>query len=74
MSNNKCANCKWTEKNPIHESSLFCIRFPPTPQLIHVNRNNETGAIIGTEQLAIFPIVRLETSCGEFFPKDGMSN
>lgn len=67
MYNGTCNGCKNAVPVIDQEDQFICRRYPPTPFLLNVSRN-ETGLITGTEQLSIYPIMKGSGSCGEFAP------
>lgn len=65
MSSSTCEFCRFAIEHPQAEAQMLCRRFPPTPVLVNISRN-ESGAITGTEQLSLFPSMMKAAWCGEF--------
>lgn len=70
-----CETCRFAAlnlSNPEHQ--ILCLRFPPQPFLTNLSRvpagEPNAGAILGTEQVSLNPVLIKTSWCGEFSSRE----
>lgn len=61
----RCGNCFWASPAQ-NDSQVLCNRFPPSPFLLNISRDQTTGQLNGTETISLNPVMSKLQRCGEW--------